>query len=649
MPGPTYEAKATPQVQPGVDIPLSVTPQQLGAGVGEAIQNLGDVAEDIHLKEVQHANTVAVTDADNQQQAFINQRLYDPKQGVLNQPLGKDAPSAVDKTLADFDEHTSQVSAGLTNEAQKSAFRNAVQARRFDLERQLGDYEHKETERYADQVTQGSIENSGTAAVQSADRGDYEGAFDRIMEQQAVIAQAGRRKKMAPELIEAQQKDVTSKTHLGVIGQLVSTGQDTQAKTWFDHVHGDLTKEDLLAATHLVKAGTLAGESQRIADEFLYDQDGNVADRASVLKKIHGDKRLADNQQLREGVETRTDKALAEHAQATDEAERTEYTAAYNLLNDPNNAQGIYHPAIVAKMATMSPERQQALKNYAAKDGKVQTDVHTWLALNNVLSDPSRRSEANAIHLEDYVDRLDKGDLESFSKRIADIKAGKNEVQNSDAVVADVVKDTMRINKIDPGKPGTALAADAANLERTVRQDCDAAAKEKGAPLTRDEVQKIADQNVLPKVTGTKWFGMRDDVQPLYKARASVRTASPTPDPDLATKWRQSLAQPHSEVFDGNIATLQQWSQGIDRFGFPDPNLKAQATAIIQNAIPGTVRTQMVAAWGKRHQGERPTDAQLLGMWADYQKDTVPPPAAPIVAPGSDYFLDRDPTIYKGD
>ncbi len=625
-----YEAKVAPDVQPGVDIPLAVTPQALGAGIGDAVQNLGEVASDIHAKEVDHANRTNVLAADNAQQAFIQARMYDPKTGILNQNLGKDAPAAVDQALGEFDQSAARVEGGLTNDAQKLHFRQMVTERRLQMQDQLGKYEHAETERYADEVAKGSIANATTMAVQNAN--DPKIVADNIALQRAVIDHRGAAKGLAPEMIEAQQRDAASGTHLAVIQQLVSDGQDLSAKAWYDQNKGDLTGQDLTQATRLVEAGSLAGQSQRIATELLYDKDGNVRPRGEVLAEIQKDPRLAKDTRLRDAVDERAQHALGEHAQAKEETQKQTFDQAYQILTDPANTQGIANPKVVAAMATLDPERAQALKNYAAKDGKVTTDMHAWLALDNVLSDPAKTEEAKAIHLEDYVDKIDGPDLKALKTRIDAIKQGKTEIQNSDARIADVVKDTRARNLLAPGKPGSQEAADAADYEKTVREDCEAAAKEKGSPLTRDEIQKVADDNLIQVVTkpGLLW----DTKAPAYKARAAVRFTSPTPTPEAAQEWRTVLAQPHAPGFDAHIATLQDWSRGKDQYGFPDPNRKAKAAALIAATVPSDQRSQIAAAWKAAHAGANPSDADILGVWALHTKRTTPVAVAP---PASGY------------
>ncbi|MES2531924.1 MAG: hypothetical protein V4636_12880, partial [Pseudomonadota bacterium] len=183
-----------PEVQPSIDVPLAVTPEALGAGVGRAIQNAGDVAFDLHEKEVQKANETAILDADNQLNAFVQQRLYDPKTGVLKQPLGKHASAAADQTLADYDKAMTDVGSRLTNDNQRIAFQKMAQARRFHVEHQLGDYEEGETNRYDDEVDDAAIALASQGAIADPSASD-----DDVAQMRQVIARRGARKGEAPE------------------------------------------------------------------------------------------------------------------------------------------------------------------------------------------------------------------------------------------------------------------------------------------------------------------------------------------------------------------------------------------------------------------------------------------------------------------
>ncbi len=369
-----YEARVAPDVQPGIDIPLAVTPQALGAGIGDAVQNLGEVASDIHAKEVDHANRTNVLAADNAQQAFIQARMYDPKTGLLNQNLGKDAPAAVDQALGEFDQSAARVEGGLTNDAQKLHFRQMATERRLQMQDQLGHYEHEQVTTWQKGVTQASVANATNAAIQNAN--DPLIVDANLALQRKVIEHQGQIDGLSPDKIAELQKVANSGTHLAVLNQLVSSGNDLAAKDWFDANKGDLFGDDLTHATGLVKAGSLAGESQRIGREIAFDADGNLRTQTEINALINKDPRLTKDAALFHGVQGATDNFAAHHLKAQEDDAKQAFDQGYQALTDPSNTLGIGNPVVVAslaKLSTLNPERAQALRSYAAKDGKVST------------------------------------------------------------------------------------------------------------------------------------------------------------------------------------------------------------------------------------------------------------------------------------
>ncbi len=348
-----------PEVSPSLDIPLAVTPEALGAGVGQAIQGIGDTASDIHFAAVEHANQTAVLAADNSVEEATQQGLYDAKSGVLNQRAGRNAPALVDDALAKYDDHVAKVAGGLANDRQKAQFAQLAQQRRFHVEHELAQYEHAETTRDANETDDASIALQQNRAVLNAT--NPEQVYNAVDHIKAVIADAGVRNGQSDATTKDLQAKAASQTYLATLNQLVSTGQDAQAKDLFEANRDQFTGPDLNAATRLVEAGSTAGESQRISQEMVRKPDGSFRTRAEVQDLIDQDKELAKNPKLLDAVQNRTDDAFARHDRAQNEAEGQQVTDLYNV--GKTSPLGAYDPKVIAGMATMPYERQQQLQN----------------------------------------------------------------------------------------------------------------------------------------------------------------------------------------------------------------------------------------------------------------------------------------------
>lgn len=517
MPGnDQYEARVTPEVQAGGEMPMAYTPQSLGAGVGQAFQNLGEVATDLHREAVHHADQTAMIDADNQVQSFLNARLYDPKSGVLQQNLGKDAPAAADQTLSDFDSHAAQVSNGLTSPRQKAAFQRMSQTRRFDLQRQLDQYEHVETTRYANEVDKASIAHAATAAVNNAT--DPEVVWQNIDLQKAVIADAGKRNRMAPEAIAEQQAEASSATHLGVLDKLVSTGQDRQAKAWYDAHKDELVADDSVRAAKLVQAGSTAGEAQRIVDGL------------SSLSEQDAQKRIdqIDDVRLRDEAQRRADQLFAHRQQAENRAQKAAFHDAYGIAQD--SEMGLADPKVVALMATMEPSQQEWLKTAVIRDVRDPAETRRLSVLAaqdpdaflKVMQDPTLVAK---------VGKPSFTQLSAYEKEIRE----KGSVSNAAGIRgrAETIDDALvsagfghenkatGMTQVDRNSPGAKAFMDGLDDRVTNREQA------LGRALTPKEIKEEADHMVIGAAVapaGTLW-GYKAE-RPAYALTAEERAGA---------------------------------------------------------------------------------------------------------------------------
>lgn len=608
MPQPTYQPQVEPQVQPSIDVPLAVTPAHTGALVAREAQGLAATANQIHLDEMRRANQTDVLNADNQAQAKLQALLYDPKSGILNQKHGRNAPGEVDRVLEEFDAAQAEIDTNLANDAQREQFRALAIDRRLKVQQQLDQYEHAETERYEDEVADATIVNAQTAAVQ-----DPFSADDEVDKIRAVIATMGVRKGWSPEVIKARADDAVSATNLSVIRQLVSTGQDRFASAWYEESKDELTSRDASAAAELVKAGSRHGESRRIADDIIAGADSETKAMAALEKRNIEDTDVYDQTKARLRDHYRNMEA------ARDADENNAYDKGYLQLVDPANRQGLagVDPALLVEMG---PAHQQTIRALAVRPEVKTTDFAVWKRYDDVLSDPTRRTEALALRPLDDADKITTNDLQALNKRINDLRlGGADERLIDDAMTKSVIDLTMKLRGFPDDKPGSVGEKKAAQYQYIVRQDVAAQTKELGRRLTRDEVQKIADDNARIAVEGG-WFTKEATVaEQRYQRQAGGPLSA-----DEVAAFREALALPHDPGFDASVAQIQRWSKGLDADGFPDPTLRQRAADLMASVIPAADRQRIVAAYKAKHAGRDPDEATLMAVWGDWKKRTTP-------------------------
>lgn len=511
-----------PEVTPFQDVPLSVTPQQMGAGLGQTVSRIGDTASDIHFAAVDHANQTAVLDADNQMEQAVQQGLYDPKAGVLNQKSGADAPGLVDNALSQYDSQVAKVAGGLANDRQRAQFQQLAQQRRFHVEHELGQYEHAETTRHANEVDDGSIALQQNRAVQNAT--NPEQVYNAVDHIKAVLADAGVRNGVAPEETKKQQADAASETYLATLHQLVSTGHDQEARALFDGNREEFTAKDLPTASKLVEAGTTAGESQRITASIVRKPDGSFRTRSEVQNLIDGDPKLAADPKLLDAVRTRSEQAINQHLQAVNEDQADAVKEAYTIANDPANEQGLYNPKAVSLMATMDPQQQEYLKSVIQR-GSVNPD-----RVRSMMTEAAANPDAFLASMQDPTLIADVG-----AKAFTELKAAEKEIREKGSLASaagiltrnGVLDDALAsagyaktssgtgMTEIDRNAPGARALMSA--LDERIR----ATELATGRAMTPKEMKTLADEVTIEHA-----------VQPAgtiygYKAAAPVYTLTP--------------------------------------------------------------------------------------------------------------------------
>lgn len=442
----------TPEVTPSVDVPLSITPQQMGAGLGQAEARIGDTASDIHFAAVEHANQTAVLDADNQVQQAVQQGLYDPKTGVLNQKAGKDAPGLVDNALSQYDSQVSKVASGLANDRQRAQFQQLAQERRFHVEHQLGQYEHAETTRYADEVDKASVDNAAVAAEQATDPSQVE---DAIGIQMAVVADAGKRNGHPPEAIQAQQAEVASGTYARTILALADRGDSVAAadaaKRWGDKLIGS----DARQVRNTLRVAVSNTDSRSVADEIIGGQ-GENADLQGSLDAL--EKRNITDTEVYDKAKDR----IVNHFRLANEAETARQGSLYETAADaidqsPNPADpGSVPPSVWADMKPAYRNKARAYAKARAQGVDLVTDRRLYQEL--VLQ---RAHDPMAFAKRDLVaEHLSKADFERFQGDQAEIAKGSSKLVASFKTNAQEIDQAMLQGGMTPTKSGKKMSDD---------------------------------------------------------------------------------------------------------------------------------------------------------------------------------------------
>lgn len=554
-----------PHVASGGGLPLVASPEAMGAGVGQAIEQGAEVASKIHADAMQQFNTVSVMDAHNKLQDFNNAALFDPKTGLLNQNLGKDAPGAVDKTLSDHDTAVSKISDGLANDAQKVQFQRLADENRRTIQQHLNGYEVKQVNGYADGVAQATVKNAATAASQNAIMaandptattpegrlaGINNSAGESIERGTAAITDNFRRQNpTAPTndpRLQEQVQAYESAAHYGVVSALLAQDKDQDAKAYYDANKTLLQGSQRDDAALKVEAGSTAGEAVRRANALVYDKDGKPRDLNAILTDIHSDEKLQANPKLLDQTTARAMRLVSQADDVQREQDKSDFKDAYTIMQ----TQGFDSPAVQAKVATMSPERREQLRSYDRRQTRGEppdprVSAQTEYQMRKLASEnPDAFKKVELLPLM-VGGQLSPGAFTTISQQQLEMQnAGPARPKPSlvdpvaDKYLADIGLDpnvTYKQNAENYKKVGE--FRDAFNRELEARQ-----AAMGNKPLQPDDIRKALADVTQPVTehsgreffSPTTWGSGRDTAKPLYQHVQDLEASMPPGTKDQA-------------------------------------------------------------------------------------------------------------------
>lgn len=502
-----------PEMQPGVAPRESALPtvplanQAIGQPVGNAMENLGEVASKIHHDAYDAMNQARVLDAHNQLQQWSEANLYNPTTGLFAQNLGKDAGAAVQKTRSAYQEQVATIAGSLTTPQQQQQFQAIALHHQWDMNQHLDAYESRQNDDYKRGVYNATLQLQATAAVNHANavaQGPFQGA-----ERQRQIAAAAdnaidigtasitdhaRDQGWSPEQTQATIGAYRSQTHAAVISAALSQGRDQDAQAYYDQHRDQLQGEQADQAARMVEAGSTAGQAVRAAPGYVYDSTGGI--NPTAIEDILRDPALQANPRLREATVQQAQQLIGARNAARGQQAQATFDATWHLVD---SGVPISDPRVAAAVATLPPEYASQIEAHGQRvekpiDPKASADVlHSFRLMEQ--QDPQRflaldlRTTRGGLLNEDYRALLqDQIDL-----------AHPSATNRGSPIVTRFINDAMKMNGIDAKSP------DAGAFDQSVRREIDALGG--WDRLGDDGVQRVIDRSLIQRATGNWIFG----------------------------------------------------------------------------------------------------------------------------------------------
>jgi len=466
------------------------------ANLGERVTRFGaSMFAGIVEQERQNADQTALLKASNALSDWKNERLLHPTTGALN--LKAEASLQIPEDIrTEFVEVAGRIEAGLTTDAQRAAFARLKSQEWQGIDLTVRRHVYQEMTAFRAQELKAHVDNSVNAAIASA----FDPKLVQVELQKATsaIQTNGPTLGLGKEAVDQQVREVTSRTHVGVIANLLSKDNDRGAQAYFEATKDQIAGEKLDEVQRAIEEGSLRGEGQRKADE--------IAGAGGTLKEQLEKARQIDDPKLRDQVEQRIEhKAILQDREEKEYAQQQE-RSAYDILDRSADVSKI-PPSM---WATFDGPTRSAMRHYAtmkAKGEPIETDLGVYYSLMQQARE--RPQGFVGVNLLQYRTKLGESEfkqLAGLQNAIAtqDPKAEKDlaEFQSRE----DLLNATLEQHGINPkAKPGSDEAKEIAQLRRLLDQRV-AFIQSDGKKATNADIQAEVDGILGAKISTPGWL-----------------------------------------------------------------------------------------------------------------------------------------------
>jgi len=431
-------------------------------------------------QEREHADQISALHMDSQLSAAMTRMLYDPTNGVLNR-RGKAALAIPEDVETQWKAITDKIGQEATTVPQKLYFERAQQERRYNVDYIVARHMATEVGQYDDQTTTAAVQNERDfATLNYNDPHMVEQSIGKIT---AAWQSYGQRNGLSNDVIKEQTADSVSQTYRSVIERMLASGNDLEAKAYYDGVKDRLVARDSVPLAASVEEGSARGEAMHRADQLVVAHP-DLGSAMAATKDIQDPK-------VRDYTEQRVESYFRVQAQAQAQQRAQLFQHASDVVeatHDPTHVP----PAVWSQL---SLEERNALDSRAAtlqKGLPTQTDWTKYYDLKSMASaTPDAFLQTNLL-----LSRNNLGDAEF--KELTDLQASmrKSEQSAQDKLsgyrtISGIVEDGLRgigISPTDKGQQGTV-----AQFHQMVDQQVGALEQQSGKKPSNQDVQQIVD------------------------------------------------------------------------------------------------------------------------------------------------------------
>lgn len=263
---PDYQAQIEPQALPGrayPHLPSDVSPQEEGAGIGRAIEDVGSVVHSVYEKQANQARETQHTDAVNQLTALSLDLWKNPQTGALTKQ-GKDAFGLDQQYLPQYRERAQAIVNSVPDPRARAAAQLSMEHIGNQLSEQLDTHEIEQHRIFSDRTDKSAVELARQAAAANANHPDI-----LVAQRDTIgltIERMGQRNGWSDEEIKQAQQTEYSKMHSDVVDELLGDDKFALAKHYLDANKADLEPHTYWSLTRVIDAHLKEKQNEAKAD-----------------------------------------------------------------------------------------------------------------------------------------------------------------------------------------------------------------------------------------------------------------------------------------------------------------------------------------------------------------------------------------------
>lgn len=576
---PSLDNQVSDAKMPGVRFSTDAPLAAFGGGesanaVSNAAQNLLGTVTKMSQQYTEQANEARTKDY----YAKLNRKKNELMYGY-NGADGQRVPGAMDKKGADafsvmedlgprFDEIADELESELSNDAQRQMAQKIRQSERMSFDDTLQKHVHNESNKYQDDVDKSAEMSSRNDAVLNYQN---PGAVQKNIEMQKMLV-AGRAERMGmagnAEYIDSETRRVVGQTHAEVIQRMLANKDDRGAKAYYEDVKQEMDAKHLGALDKMVKEGSLLGESQRVAGQFMAEHPD---DPKKVLEKI----RSLNDPELQKAVSAEVNARSAEDDRAKRQGEESlSNSIAAEIDKTKQLPSGDRWSALPLKVK----EAMITYRKHIIDGTQPDTNWGEYYNLTQMAAYEGTRNKFLKINLMEY--RAEMADSEfkqivGLQKEMREKDGKADEKLNGFRTTNEIVNSALNAKGVDPTpKPNSEAAKKVNEFRKYVDEGVKQLQLKTGKKVVdNEEIQKIVDAGLIKqKQEGSGFFGIgatqkfrfEQDVNEKY-VPPSPKDIPPTDRNEIIREFqkRKNRAPSDGEIMNyfNKMHGIKQWHQ----------------------------------------------------------------------------------------